>query len=259
MTETHVFYIPHADDEVLSMGPAIVSSIASGYRVHLILLTDGTADLTRLRLNGEFPCQWHQTTHDPIAEKFKHKIDEETFAELRRKEFLAAAAILGVPPENIDIYKWKDGGLDQESVYYTAREAQRRFAARGSVHHHSMTYAVDNHPDHLASGHAIKQLHEEAIVTAATWYVKRSMRAYIRNQESFTPVTLTTPEEMALLRRACEEVYLAYKPAEGLYAIGGHSVPESFQKLLKDYKTMTHDIDLAETDFETPEPLGKSG
>lgn len=66
-------YAPHPDDEMLSMGLAILHYIASGYEVHLVSMNSGGALGVANTLNGTTHCSLgteHPYTHDPDREGY---------------------------------------------------------------------------------------------------------------------------------------------------------------------------------------------
>lgn len=88
-----VFYIPHQDDEVLSMSVGIVNHLWHGHDVHVVLYTDGKPsdyaanNLNRdLRNNGGF---------EPLT--------KDEMVTVRNDEFYRSCLAMGVTHENIHI------------------------------------------------------------------------------------------------------------------------------------------------------------
>ena len=239
--ETHIFYAPHADDETLSMGPAIRNRVRAGHRVILVLLTDGAADETFQCLRGEMPCRVHGTTHDPAGENYRDQpFDKAAFIRARREEFLRAAALLGVPRDQVFFHDFPDGGLPMEEVRRIVQEFDGDPSLPGPRSHHTMTYQFDNHPDHLAAGKALHGLWSECVIPFPTWYVKRSMWSRIGEGDAVSDIPVRDEAEQQIVRQIYTEVYGNFQPEEGRYAIGGHSVPESFAGLREDFTIKAH-------------------
>lgn len=237
---THIFHVPHADDEVLSLGVAILQCLARGEEVHLILITDGSACGSFHFLNGTEKCPIHNVYHDPIKEGYLDGIlDTQDHVAARRREFLSAAEILGIPTSNLHVYGYKDGKLTVEQARQIALRAEKSEDIPGPKTHHTMTERYDNHNDHQACGRALADLHAEGSIAPPFWYVKRSLWHTIPTGD---PVEdLVADEAQAkVLRKAAEDVYKNWDPKNGHYAIGYHSVPESFDKMLKDFRNKVH-------------------
>lgn len=64
-----VVFVPHPDDELLSMWPAM-HYLACGYEVHFVYLTRGEVTPASLRLDGSAVCGWHGYTHNPAREGY---------------------------------------------------------------------------------------------------------------------------------------------------------------------------------------------
>ena len=78
---------PHPDDETLGCGATIMRKLAAGTRVEIIIATDGR----------------HSVNSD--------KVSAAALAEIREEEARCAAAVLGLPSENIVFLRFEDGRL----------------------------------------------------------------------------------------------------------------------------------------------------
>lgn len=240
---THIFYAPHADDETLSMGVAVLQKIAQSHRVILVLLTDGAADMTLKILRGEIECGWHRYYHDPIQEGFPEgRMDKELFIQARQSEFIQAARILGVPEEDIHIHRQPDGGLDKKAVRDLALSFEQDDRLSGARCHHTMSYHIDDHPDHLAAGNALLELYREKQIALPRWYVKRYMWNTIGEQDNVNKLVAAAPDAQKKIRDISHQVYGRYVPSEACYAVGYHSVKIRFEGLLEDYTIRWHEV-----------------
>jgi len=187
-----VVWIPHQDDETLSMAASIVNGKSDGRQVYVNVLTDGSA-------SGGQPGSG---------------LTVEQFVEARNREMMAAIRCLA-PNAFIDVGDTvTDGTLDADTV-------QGRVVAWAAAHGpaaHIGTSLNDAHPDHQAIGLGL--LRSGVPYTA--------FRSPI--QGSPPPVgeqVGTTAVGRAAVRAAVAE-YSVYDPSRGRYAIGHTSVPAAF-------------------------------
>lgn len=83
-----IFYVPHPDDEAISMAGAICEHKETGGPVYLVLLTDGYNEKVLKILNGQTFCTLHNTYH-----RFSLTMEQLMWA--RKFEFIASARELG--------------------------------------------------------------------------------------------------------------------------------------------------------------------
>ena len=133
--QTHVYYIPHPDDEVLSFGADILNQVGKGHKVILVLLTMGEA--------------------------VGSSEDRDIIAEARQREFESACQIMGVQ------WSYKhlpDAGVEVDSVRRIIAAYDKRYI---NAYHKTYDYEHDYHPDHLAAGQALL----ESNVSNKTFFV----------------------------------------------------------------------------------------
>jgi LmbE family N-acetylglucosaminyl deacetylase len=238
---THIFYAPHADDETLSLGVAVAQAAEAGATVALVLLTDGSAELSALAaLNGDALCAWHGLHHDPAAEGYAAgRLDAQGMGAARSAEFARAAAALGAVPQLTRVLAHRDGGLAIADARMAILAMEQEAGLPRPFHHHTMSFEFDDHPDHLAAGHALRELAAAGVVARASWYVKRSFWDRLRVDD---PVeTVAAPHGPVRARiRAAAEAYMDFAPALGMYAVGYHSVRPRFDALLEDFTIRRH-------------------
>jgi len=119
---------PHPDDESLGCGGLIAQMAALGLVVHIAVVTDGAASN---RGSDMHPREW--------------------LRQLRRDETLAAAAVLGVPADQVSFLDVPDGQAPQRGR--GARAVGQRLAslARDIAAQTIFTsWNYDTHPDHVA-------------------------------------------------------------------------------------------------------------
>ncbi len=141
---------PHPDDESLGCGGLIAEAARHGEAVHIAVVTDGAGS--------------HAASHTHRPELLR---------QLRRDETLAAAAVLGVPPERVSFLDIPDGCAPQRGP--AAEAAGRRLPtlardlAAGTIFT-SWDYAT--HPAHVAAPHyaaAAAQDTEAALFSYPVW------------------------------------------------------------------------------------------
>ncbi len=240
---THIFYIPHPDDETLSMSAAILEKKKQGCEVYFVLLTDGAADETYECLNGAFKCRWHERYHDPQEEHFPGgALSKADFINARRDEFFKAAEIMGISTERIKVFQFSDGSLSTDTVKQIVLQFQNHASLSTPVYHHTMSYKFDAHNDHVSAGTALLDLYREGAISLPTWYVKRSMWNTIHSGAPVIDNVTTKKDDRNSIMDICNRVYKCYEPAKGHFAIGYHSVPESFDSLTNNFTVKCHNI-----------------
>lgn len=193
--EPAVFLVPHADDETLTMGPAIEEHVNAGAHVIVVLVTDGHASAAR-HLTG---------------------LSVEEFSAARDREFLAACAALGVPETQVFFAHCPDGGLSPELARAVVATWIGLFPAG---RFRTMTW-TDGHRDHAALGSALRELAPPTAdvrfyVKPDEWEVERE-RPPLQTERATTGRYLVASDQYALVA-----------PAAGRYGIGQLSVPEVF-------------------------------
>ncbi|NAZ83072.1 hypothetical protein GTR02_14730 [Kineococcus sp. R8] len=191
-----VFLVPHADDETLTMGPAVERAVAEGRHVVVVLVTDGRASGARA------------FTGLPVEE----------FSAARDREFLAACAALGVAEEQVFLAHTVDGALTPGLARAVVGTWTGLFPAGGF----RTTTWTDAHRDHAALGAALRDL---APTTGG------DVRFYVKPDEwdVAAPRPALTGERAPGTRylAACDE-YAVVDPAAGRHGIGQLSVPGAF-------------------------------
>ena len=133
---TTLIVAPHADDESLGCGGVISLLRKYGQTVYILLLSDGTLSHPNSR---EYPA--------------------DQLMELREKELVEAAAILGVPAENIIFCRYKDRQVPSASgdEFPTAVKNISKMLEVLKPQSIFLPWRRDPHPDHLAAFQLITQ------------------------------------------------------------------------------------------------------
>ncbi len=206
---TVVWYTPHPDDETLFMGGAIHKEIQSGKENILVLFTRGGASRVIHNINEELPAD-----HE--------KLTEEQFMQARVNEFLLAADLLGVKPENVIVLDYADGTLAEEEIYRVILDLAERYPGAS---HRTLSWH-DDHPDHAALGKALLRAYREGAVAEARFFLKFE---FIRAAGTGLRFNYLYGEHFPAKKEALE-AYGKWDPGRGWYAIGQTSVSDYFKR-----------------------------
>lgn len=142
--------VPHQDDELLIMGPALRNAVEAGRGVQLVLfgLGDGTIVRTRdmPRLLG----------YEPTGEEI---------GRVRDREFAACAARLGLPASAVAMAepRQSEGGF----VHAITRRAVRAWTRRMPYAEVWVVSEYDANPDHATMGLVVRELWAEGEIVLA--------------------------------------------------------------------------------------------
>jgi len=211
-----IFYVPHEDDESLSMCVAIRSSIREGYDVKVVLLTRGEGSGAIQTLNSK-PYNLHLTKTE--------------FSDARIQEAKRALLALGVSMDNLDIRDLGDGNTEVNEVEDVIVEYNTKYP---SAIHNSMSYK-DVHPDHSHSGSALLELYNKGLVKNAKFYINVLQFSSIKGTyDKYDSKLDHTPIHNAL------NSYKIWDPANKDYAIGYHSVKQTFDTVSANPRSKYH-------------------
>jgi LmbE family N-acetylglucosaminyl deacetylase len=205
---TAIFYSPHPDDEVLSMGAGIINALNKYDRVIVVLLTKGKDSQARYPINDRLQRDGYQT------------MDIESFGEARVREFTNSVQTLGVKGENVVIYDLPDGHLKSADVQRIIMEFENMYP---NAVHNTMSYR-DPHADHAAAGNSLKELKDSNFVKKAIFYVPIQEREQMK---PFSSITAIPAKDKEKYQRALH-AYKVWDPENGSYSIGIYSVPTYF-------------------------------
>jgi N-acetylmuramoyl-L-alanine amidase len=247
-----VYFVPHADDEVLTYGVDIRNMIASGRKVYLVLLSKGEDSGARDIQNGVYDlesktpefaekpifCWWHGLYHNPLEENYLHgHISQAEFAQARVDDFFRATIALGVPKSSII-----DESLflmDYNSV--TAKRVMEKYISLYPNADFRTMSEYDEHDQHAFLGEVLEQLEAENKV--AKYQTKYFVSIYtgrfsgVSLNERKYAVTLTKPSDSTFVKNAIE-AYKYFYPEHGIYANGYHSVAIQFNSLEENMKSV---------------------
>ncbi|MBP3950073.1 PIG-L family deacetylase [Bacillus suaedae] len=208
--EHSIYYIPHPDDDILSFGPAILDDLKSNREVSIVLLTQGRASNAITLVNK----QLEQEGSPPIS------VDQ--FGEARVNEFRKSMHVLGLTDEQLHILDLPDGGLEVDAVV----DVIKQFNKDSIVQLHHAFTELDPHPDHAATGLALKQFQHSTKDTLARFYIPIQEQGNIDSSKSNS---IKDNETKGIYQKALD-AYGVWEPENNLYSIGHLSVPTYFQQ-----------------------------
>jgi N-acetylmuramoyl-L-alanine amidase len=249
-----IYFVPHQDDEILSLGIDIRNELSRGRNVQLVLMTDGENSGARDILNGQYDsesnlpslagekvyCSWHHIYHDPVKENFQlQHLTFEQFSNLRTDEFKRALTALGVPEEQIHI---EGLHVDNINIDNVERIINKYVALYPNADVRSLSW-FDGHPTHSLIGQTIRSLQTTGVLER--YQAKYFISVYT---DRFYPVEKPIKTQMELMEKspdlsfltAAANEYKRFDPQNGYYAIGYHSVDGQFDALMTDPYTEFH-------------------
>lgn len=260
-----VFYPPHADDETLSAGLALIHYLAAGLDVHVVLMNRGGNGGPLGQLNGDQACTWHGgIKHNPATEGYA-PLTTLDVALGRVQECRSAVGAMGTITPNSGVaatgkvfFHEADlpdgfGGVSGQPPtaqgIALARAAMEPFIigpdAIPNAFHYTMSW-TDNHPDHAACGMALKAIKQDnpTAFGIPRYFVSR---LYWNDADVIAAGTTTFPvnatrkaDYIALLKGRVAGSYSAWLPADGpvedpngplrrgAYGFGYHQVVNQF-------------------------------
>lgn len=199
---------PHQDDEVLSMGPAILEAVAAGKVVAVLLISRGEASIVRSR---------------DLPRKLGFAPSPHHFSAMRDREFEGAVRAMGATPI---IPPYEERLADSSATPERVSQLIRAHVAPGSTAWTISTY--DSHPDHRACGRAVQALAADGYLSQAAYFISPERLDLIPEGIALEPVGAGTP-----ITRKHQHPYRSRRLARDWWGIGGRSVGMSFNYQLR--------------------------
>lgn len=231
MTRTLLYFSPHQDDELLTMGIDISKAIRRGDSVHVFLCTDGSRSIVRKVLKDGQTCSKHSGSHI-------YALTADQFVKARDREFTDSCLALGLKNENIHILENRsiDGSLTVESAKEVIRNNISVIDSSAVI----CTISPDNggmqHRDHKSLGEAARQLFYEGIIKELHLFVEPYLFETVKLNARQIPVDPTVTKANSKISRQIRQAIASYSkwdPDNGRYAVGYHSVTNEFDDFLK--------------------------
>ena len=236
----HIFFSPHQDDEVLTMGIPIVRCLNAGCNVYVVLCSDGVSSGVHGVLQNGQTCEKHEGAHT-------YALSDAEFIAARDAEFRQSCRALGCKEKNVIIPQNRcvDGFLTIAAVKELMQQTIDELLDNGeeAVVHTLSCNEANQHRDHRAVGAAAIELYEsdERI---------KHLELYVEPYENTGRFVTETISADAQTRQRLAEAIESYKlwdPQKGRYAVGYHSVTNEFDDFLaapKAYREVNYKKDI---------------
>ena len=201
------------------MGASIIQAIEKKKNVIVVLLSRGLAS------------QAFDKVNDKLAKEGYPPISLKEFGDARVNEFKASLNIMGIETKNIFVYDLPDSNFTADMVVPILLKMEKKYPG---AEHHVMTYN-DPHPDHKATGEALKLLIEEQKIKNGYFHIP------IQEFEnlSFTGSDKLNKPQEEIYKKALG-VYGMWLPEKNKFAIGQISVPDYFTRAEKYLESRWH-------------------
>ncbi|MBV4419562.1 PIG-L family deacetylase [Clostridium tyrobutyricum] len=230
---TVIYYIPHPDDETLSMGIPILNDIKNKKNVQVVLFTEGEDSGAISNINTKID-RYH------IIFRKYHVIDRRDMANARVVEFMRASLILGIKPKNIHFENFRSGKLTELECKQTMLKYKKMFPNSAC----RTTSTFDVNPDHRHLGQALFKLHKEGIIKDAAFFLSPEewdKTIYGKINNIVTPIDMKKIEEpikgsnpnLTLAFVDALNSYNLWNPTDADYAVGYNSVKDYFDNVTK--------------------------
>ena len=208
------YYIPHPDDEVLTMGVSIINNIRNygSANTYLVLYTRGESSGAIKRVN------------DRLLDEQRATISTDEFVKSRLLEYNDALDYLGVRSNNRFFYDFGDGSVSVNEVKYLISKYENKFD--GNVHHKVFS-SKDLHPDHSASGKAARYLFDKGDIDFVKLFVSQRYWDTIAYDKQ---VNISSNNRSNLDKALLS--YSVWDPDLSRYSVGFKSVFASFETML---------------------------
>jgi|GEM_PF-1079799 len=236
--KTILYFSPHQDDELLSMGADICNSVLRGHNVHVILCTDGSKSSVKDRLSDGKSCPRHQGKHE-------FALSDEEFIKTRDSEFFDSCRAMGVPKINIHITRRR--GVDGELTVAQAEDIIKfyliLYGRSATVCTLSYTNGDSQHIDHKTLGRAANNLLKRGTIQDLRFFVEPYHYDQIAENARMIPVEPTFVKASAQAQerlKAAVASYSRWEPKKQRYAVGVHSVHKEFGDLLENMTSICY-------------------
>ncbi|MBP5399356.1 MAG: PIG-L family deacetylase [Alphaproteobacteria bacterium] len=229
-TMTSIYFIPHQDDELLTMGIDICSSIIKKQDVHVVLCTDGSESSIKERLNDQRHCPLHKEEH-------KYCLTKEEFTQARDQEFINSCLAMGVQRSNIHIpfNRVKDGKLSVTEAEKFINYHILQYQKQSKVIINTIYYNTGSkqHSDHKALGMAANNLFKQGKFHKIKFFIEPYCLDDCKKQ---TRKKVADKNIISKIKQAVN-AYKKWNPGNKQYAIGYHSMKKEFDKLIETPQT----------------------
>ncbi len=215
--KTLLYFVPHQDDELLTMSVDIRQSLKQKDDVHLILCTDGSQSRVRERLNDGHSCSKHAGEHI-------YNLSLQDFVQARDFEFIDSCMALGVKRDHIHIPQNRaiDGALTQRHAEDIIKHYLSQFPKDVTLCTIYFKNGKNQHRDHQNLGLAAYHLFKRGFVSKIRFFKE----PYCKSKTEFISIKPTKEDEEKI--SFAIQSYCLWAPEERRYAVGYHSVTNEF-------------------------------
>jgi LmbE family N-acetylglucosaminyl deacetylase len=143
-----LIFAPHPDDEVIGCGGVIQKALAAGESVRIVFTTSGDG---------------YPKAASALVGKAESSLTADDFARLgetRRREAIAAAAVLGIDESRLVFLGYPDGSMAKVPAPYDRAAAQTDFTSALRDSRPSRVYvtnSADEHADHRVTNELVRE------------------------------------------------------------------------------------------------------
>lgn len=211
--EEAVYFVPHQDDELISMAGGIVRDVAQGRRVHVFIMSAG--DQTGVK---QVLCQVDG----------RCLTDDQLIAS-RDAEVLDSLAVLGVPSSNVHFMYIREERSDAATAIRGVVDEVVRQGGT-DVHYRSISW-LDAHPTHYSVAYALRDNCTSAGLLDCGFF-QSPLYQKLPTGMQYLPVVSPKGEQIAIPDWQVPVATAAYRldaPTNGRHSIGWRSVPSQIQ------------------------------
>ncbi|MBQ9517407.1 MAG: PIG-L family deacetylase [Eubacterium sp.] len=225
-SNTVLYFAPHQDDELLTMGIDIAASVKNGYDVHVIVVTDGASSNVRLRLGNREHCT-------QCGEQHVFDLTKADFTATRDQELFGCCAALGVKRENVHFPEERivDGNITLDRAKEIIRGFVESIDPEATVCSIYPNAPEAHHKDHRTLGLAVAELYKEGVVKHMVLMEEPYVAVEVDHAPGEEPKIFYAPDDIAEQLDKAVSSYFLWDPANKRYAVGFHSVPDEMEQL----------------------------
>lgn len=234
-SSTVLYFAPHQDDELLSMGIDIAASVKNGYDVHVIMVTDGSSSNVRLRLGNREFCEQCHTQH-------VYDLTKEGFTATRDQELFGSCDALGVKRENVHFPDERivDGNITLEKAKEIIKGFVESIDPECTVCTIHPNAPEAHHKDHRTLGLAVVELYKEGVIKHIVTMEEPYVAVAIDHAPGEEPTVFYAPDDIAQQIEKAVASYFLWDPDNKRYAVGFHSVPDEMNQLITEKALYYH-------------------
>lgn len=230
-----LFFSPHQDDKLLTLGAYAQHVISKGADAHVILCSDGTKSCVRQILGDAHSCDKHDGSHN-------YHLDEVAFSDARDREYLASCQAIGYRPSRIHFAPRRavDGSLSKKEAFTIIQRYLDVFP-EAEVCTISPLVGESQHRDHRHLGEAALELWRKGRIRRLHLLVEPYCLQAFRSKNPDVKLSQVVADssKKAGLTSAISQ-YCFWDPSVGRYAIGYHSVTGEFDAFMKEPASYWH-------------------